>query len=135
MQLKFDNRFTKYINKPEDIAITEIKESDEIYNNIEYLNLDLNYLNKGYSIYKDADIFSIEHPGGDDASCASGIIKDIYNNEFKHDIPTDNGSSGCPILLLNNNINLIGVIGIHKGGINTELKKNKLWYIYRRNIK
>ena len=104
------------MDKPEDIAIIEIKESDEIYTEVEFLNLDLNFKNRGYSICKDADIFSIEHPGGNDASCASGQIKDIYKNEFEHDIPTDNGSSGCPILLLNNNINLIGVIGIHKEG-------------------
>ena len=123
MQLKIHDRFTKYMNKPEDIALIEIKESDEIYNEVEYLNLDLNYMDGGYSIYKDADIFSIEHPCGDDASCASGKIKDIYDNEFEHDIPTDNGSSGSPILLLNHNIKLIGVIGIHKEGINTEFKK------------
>ena len=123
IQLKFQDRYTKYMDKPEDIAIIEIKESDEIYTEVEFLNLDLNFKNRGYSIYKDADIFSIEHPGGNDASCASGQIKDNYKNEFEHDIPTDNGSSGCPILLLNNNINLIGVIGIHKEGISLENKK------------
>ena len=59
----------------------------------------------------------MEHPGGDDASCASGKIKDIYNNnEFEHDISTEVGSSGSPVILLNNNINLIRVIGIHKEG-------------------
>lgn len=29
-------------------------------------------------------------------------------------MPTDNGSSGCPMILLNNNLNIIQVIGIHK---------------------
>ena len=101
MQLKFKNRFTKYMDRPEDIAMIEIKESDEIYNEIEYLNYDLNFMNGGYSIYKNADVFTIEFPGGEDASCASGKIKDIYDNEFEHDIPTDYGSSGCPIILLN----------------------------------
>ena len=33
-----------------------------------------------------------------------------------HKIPTEKGSSGCPIILLNNNYNLIQVIGIHKNG-------------------
>ena len=123
-QLKFDNRFTKYIEPPEDIAIIEIKESDEIYKEVEYLNYDKNYIDDGYSIYKNANVFSVEHPGGDDASCASGKIKDIYNNnQFEYDISTEGGSSGSPVLLLNNNINLIGVIGIHKEGINTENKK------------
>ena len=93
MKLKFKNRFTKYLNKPKDIAIIEIKESDEIY--------------------EDIDIFSLHHPNGNDASCASGIIKGRNDYEFEHDVSTDNGSSGCPIILLNN-INLIQVIGIHK---------------------
>ena len=125
MQLKFKNRFTKYMDRPEDIAMIEIKESDEIYNEVEYLNYDKNFIDSGYLIYKEADIFSVEHPGGDDASCASGKIIDIYNNEFEHDIGTENGSSGCPILLLNNNINLIRVIGIHFIGeiLNKELNK------------
>ena len=50
MQLKFKNRFTKYMDRPEDIAMIEIKESDEIYNEVEYLNYDLNFMNGGYSI-------------------------------------------------------------------------------------
>ena len=50
-QLKFENRFTKYINQPEDIAIIEIKESDEIYNEVEYLNYDKNFTDSGYLIY------------------------------------------------------------------------------------
>ena len=93
-QLKFENRFTKYINQPEDITIIEIKESDEIYNEVEYLNYDKNFIDGGYNIYKEQDVFSVEHPGGDDASCASGKIKDIYNNnQFEHDISTEGGSS------------------------------------------
>ena len=93
-QLKFQNRFTKYFDRPDDIAIIEIKESDEIYKEVEYLDYDKNYID-GYNIYQDADVFSVEHPGGEDASCASGKIKDIYNNnQFEHDISTEGGSSG-----------------------------------------
>ena len=116
MKLTFDNRYIKYIEKPKDITIIEIKESDDIFEDIEFLSYDKNY-EDGYIIYKDADIFSIEHPYGDDAACASGKIINIYEYEFDHNISTDNGSSGCPILLLNNNINMIQVIGIHKRGI------------------
>ena len=82
MQLKFHNRFTRYMDQPIDIAIIEIKETDDIYNEVEYLNYDKYFNNGGYLIYKDADVFSIEHPGGEDASCASGKIKDINNIEF-----------------------------------------------------
>ena len=42
-------------------------------------------------------------------------IVNVDDYEFDHDIPTDKGSSGCPILLLNNNMNSIQVIGVHKG--------------------
>ena len=76
MKLTFDNRYTKYIEKPKDITIIEIKESDDIFEDIEFLSYDKNY-EDGYIIYKDADIFSIEHPYGDDAACAGGKIINI----------------------------------------------------------
>ena len=50
------------------------------------------------------------------------MIINIFEYEFDHNIATDKGSSGCPIILLNNNINMIQVIGIHKEGD----KKNKI---------
>ena len=39
MKLKFKNRYIKYIEKPKDITIIEIKESDEIYKDIEFFNI------------------------------------------------------------------------------------------------
>ena len=50
MKLELKNRFCKYIEEPKDIAIIEIKKSDEIYNDIEFLDYDLNYIKNGYSI-------------------------------------------------------------------------------------
>ena len=94
----------------------EIKDTDDIYNDILFLDYDYNCLFKGYSIYKDVDVFSIEHQNGKDASCASGTILFIYEYEFDHNIATDKGSSGCPIISLNNNINMLQVIGINKEG-------------------
>ena len=120
MKLKFKNRYTKYLKRPKDIAMIEIKESDEIYKDIIFLSYDLNCIKTNYPLYKDVDVFSIEHPYGEDASCASGTIINIYEYGFDHNISTDKGSSGCPIILLNNNINLIQVIGIHKEGDNEE---------------
>ena len=113
MKLVYNNRYVKYYPKPKDITIIEIKNNDKIYGEIQLLEYDLNY-RLGYKIYKNVNVFSIEHPLGEDAACASGKIKDINNFEFDHNIPTDDGSSGCPIILLNNNINIIQVIGIHK---------------------
>ena len=122
MKLKFNNRCTKFIGGLKDIAMIEIKKKDKIYKHIIFLDYDSNCLFKGYSIYKGVDVFSIEHPKGKDAACASGKIINIYEDEFDHNIATDKGSSGCPIVLLNNNINMIQVIGIHKEGD----KKNKI---------
>ena len=119
MKLGLTNRNINYIEQPRDITIIEIKNTDEIYNDIKFLEYDMNY-KKGYQIYKNADIFTIEHPNGDDASCASGTIINIEDYEFDHNISTDKGSSGCPIILNNDNINLIQVIGIHKNGDKTE---------------
>jgi len=122
MKLKYKNRFTKFKDKPKDMAMIEIKKSDVIYKDIEFLDYDYNCVKSRYSTYKDVDVFSIEHPNGEDASCASGTIIKINGYEFTHNISTDKGSSGCPVILLNNNINLIQVIGIHRGGD----KKNKI---------
>ena len=82
---------------------------------------DINYIRDGYKIYQNSDIFSIGYPYGEDASCGSGKLNKINNFEFEHTIPTDIGASGSPILLLNNNINFVKVIGIHK---EADLSKN-----------
>ena len=125
LNLANPNRNIKYFENPKDITVIEINKEDNIYKDIEFLNYDNNYINFGYKIYKNVDIFSIQHPCGNNAACASGTIINIYESEFAefdHNISTDNGSSGCPIILLNNNINLIQVIGIHKNSdIETKL--------------
>ena len=120
MNLKLNNRYTKYFPEPKDISIIEIKKTDEIYDDIELLDYDM-VPNKGYNTYKNSDVFSIEYPYGTNAVDASGQIKDIEDFEFEHTIPTDYGSSGSPIILLfTNNINLIKVIGIHKEADNSK---------------
>ena len=81
------------------------------------------YKQKGYLIYKNVDVFSIEYPHGQEAESASGKIININGNEFEHNIPTEQGSSGSPIILLNSNKNFIQVIGIHKNA-NTFKHKN-----------
>ena len=114
MNLELNNRYINYFPRPKDITIIEIEKTDKIYNDIELLDYDTNYTKKGYEFYKNADVFSVEYPYGKNAVDGSGKIKDIDGIEFGHTIPTDNGSSGSPIILFNNNINLIQVIGIHK---------------------
>ena len=95
-----------------DITIIEIKDSNEIIKDIKFLDYDLNYV-KGYEQYLNVDIFTLEYLKGKDICAASGCIKGILNDyEFKHNIDTEFGSSGSPIILFNT----LKVIGIHKGG-------------------
>ena len=122
MKLSLNGRYIKYLEKSIDITAIEIKESDKIYKEILFLDYNKNYEKFGYKLYNKEEIFSIQHPNGGDASIARGNILGIVGLEFIHNIPTDSGSSGCPIILLNNNINLIQVIGIHKNS-DTENRK------------
>ena len=111
INIKLDNRNIQFYENL-DITIIEIKESDEIIKDIEFLDYDLNYI-KGYEQYLNIDIFTLQYPNGEDICAASGKIIEIINKyEFKHNIDTDYGSSGSPIILFNT----LKVIGIHKKG-------------------
>jgi len=115
MSLNLEKRYIKYYpEKSKDVTIIEIKKEDKIYEKIKFLDYDSNYKERGYCRYQDAYVFTLQYPSGDDISSDSGKIISIKNYEFTHNISTENGSSGCPIILSSNNINLILVIGIHK---------------------
>ena len=99
------------------ILAIELKDSDFMDKDIEFLDYDQNYLNKGYSIYDDFDIFSLSYIDdliGNGVVCSSGKIEGIegYDYEFYHSISTGSGSSGSPIILLSNS-KILKVIGIH----------------------
>ena len=51
MKLNPNNRDIKYFPKVKDITMIEIKNNDSIYNDIEFLDYDLNY-KRGYNNYK-----------------------------------------------------------------------------------
>ena len=69
MKLNLNNYNIKYFEDPKDITIIEIKNSDEIYKDINFLDYDRNYIN-GYKIYNNVDVFSIQHPLGKSSACA-----------------------------------------------------------------
>ena len=110
------NKRMKYTNEEYDITIIEIKEEDNINN---YLELDdiiindiLNNINKNKE-YKNKTIYIIQYPENN-LSVSYGILEDIYLDKkynFNHKCSTKYGSSGSPILNINNKI-----IGIHKEG-------------------
>ena len=113
MKLNFNNRDVKYFPKPKDITMIEIKNEDSIFYKIKFLDYDLNYI-KGYMLYENANVFSIQYPNGGNAEYAIGKIININGFEFDHLIPTNEGSSGSPIILFTKDKNSIQVIGIHK---------------------
>ena len=92
-----------------DVSVVEINENDEFINYIDFLDYDLNYIN-GCDQYKDLEVYALGYPKGLDSIAESGVIKKIDNFEFYHDINTEGGSSGSPIILFNIN----KVVGIHK---------------------
>jgi len=118
------NKRMKYTNEEYDITIIEIKEEDNINN---YLELDdiiindiSNNMNKNKE-YINQTIYIIQYPENN-LSVSYGILKDIYEDEnynFNHKCCTKGGSSGSPILNINNKL-----IGIHKEG-NDKKQYNK----------
>ena len=107
--LELKNRLVLLLKEPFDISAIEINENDEFINYIDFLDYDLNYIN-GNDQYKDLEVYVLGYPKGLESVAESGVIKRINNFEFYHDINTEGGSSGSPILLFNIN----KVIGIHK---------------------
>ncbi len=95
-----------YFNMDYDIALIELKESDNINN---FLELDDNLFKYG-EFYKDSSLYILQYPFGDKAQVSYGKLIDINSYEIKHICNTEHGSSGSPILNLSNN----KVIGIHK---------------------
>ena len=113
--LNLKNRKT-YTNKEHDVTIIEINKDDKIKN---FLELDDNiinglvYNNDTNIEYKDKTIYIPQYPEGE-LSVSYGIINNIYVDKkynFNHKGCTRNGSSGAPIIYINNK-----VIGIHKKG-------------------
>ena len=111
IRLNLKSRHIRYLPPPKDIALIEVKAADGIFNDIKFLNYDLNYT-LGYEIYKNGYVFTVGFSNGK-AIVGSGKIVDIKDYVFYHNIDIDSDVSGCPIMLLNFNLNIISVIGIH----------------------
>ena len=98
----------KYFNKEYDITIIELKEEDKIK---EYLELDDNIFKDDEKIYYEKkSIYLLQYIFGKNLCVSYGILNKINNYDIIHVCSTDNGSSGSPILNLENK----KVVGIHK---------------------
>ena len=74
-----NDRFAKTFEEGLDIAVIEIKDSDNIFNAVEFFDYDMNYM-KGYKIYEKIDVFSIQYAFGREILCSSGKIILIKNS-------------------------------------------------------
>ena len=112
-EIKIDDFRKKYSNKDCDVTIIEIKENDNLDMN-SFLEIDDQiFKDSPDDIYRKKSIYLLGHQKGGMPTYAMGIIKDIDEEDYeiRHLCKTNPGSSGCPIINLNNN----RVIGIHKG--------------------
>ena len=108
--LKLNNTRKIYTNNLKDITIIEIKKEDN-YDINNFLEIDYNiFENKDLNeIYK--SIYIIHFPFGKESSLSIGTIDKIDYDLIKHKCATEKGSSGAPIISLNN----FKIIGIHQG--------------------
>ena len=86
--LNLKNRRINYFREI-DITSIEIKDCDEICNEIKFLTYDLNYI-LGYEIYKNGYVFMVGYPHGEE-SCGTGKIVNVEKYEFYHTIPSSKG--------------------------------------------
>ena len=107
IKLNLQNRFIKYIPSYKNLIIIEIKDSDELDKYFEFLDYQI--------IDHRVEIILIKNPFNNQPLSIKGVINSIINeHEFYHNISVNEDSLGCPIILLNNNMNIAEVIGIHK---------------------
>ena len=105
----------KTTDKDIDFTLIEIREEDNINN---FLEIDENiYTND----YKNKQIFSVQHPGGDELNYSHGKILGKKDGLLLNSVGTLGGSSGYPLILFNN----LKVIGLHKGCVYDE-NENKI---------
>ena len=116
--LNLKNRYY-FTNKKYDFTIIEIKDSNniknisfyELFENIMNINSKINFINH--------DVFIPQFPNGGNLSIAFGAIKNI-NFIIHHTVSTEYGSSGSPILSLDN----YRLIGLHNQR-DSDLNENK----------
>jgi hypothetical protein len=93
----------EYTDNNLDITIIQILKEDNI--NKKYFLLPNNNINN----YINKNIYIVQYPNNE-LSYSKGKIININNNEITHDVSTEYGSSGSPIIIENTK----EVIGIHK---------------------
>jgi len=111
--ITINNSRKKFTDYGKDITFIEIKPEDDIKDK-SILAIDENMLEDDYKqIYINNKVYMIHYEKGEEVKHSVGEIKyiDEDNYTIKHNCNTLEGSSGGPIINLNN----FNVIGVHKG--------------------
>ena len=116
--IKINKKKICFTNKDLDITIIELTEKDEIYDFLELdeeiihiIALNNKQIKYYYKNYINQSIYILNYLNGDKIMASYGLITDIKENQINHNCNTDQGSSGSPILSLENN----KLIGVHYG--------------------
>ena len=122
--IKIKKERKRYTSEKFDTTIIEIiEEMDSLEGIVEYLEVDdinikcIKEYQKAFSdehfnnLYKDDSLYVLNYLGGKEIVASYGIFVTIKDSEIYHKCSTDNGSSGSPILSLENN----KLIGVHYG--------------------
>jgi len=112
-KILFHNKRKTYTNKQYDITMIELKQSDGL-KGYSFLDIDDNiFMDKPNNYYPKKTIYLIHYPNGQKVEFSSGIIKNIFEDNYtiSHFCTTKTGSSGGPLINILNH----KVIGLHKG--------------------
>ena len=110
-----NNRLT-YTDPFYDVTILELKKDDGL--KINGLEVDYEEYEAPLEEFQKLQIYLIHYPKSKRVCKSVGEIKDISENDLtiRHTCSTAGGSSGCPIINLNN----LKVIGVHKGSLDNQ---------------
>ena len=89
----------------EDITAIEILDTDIIKNKVKFLKYDKKCTKDRYQNYLNIEAFIFHHPNGEKLQCNKGKILEVekpQKYEFRHNLFTQKGSSGSPILYYKN---------------------------------
>ena len=114
--INLDLQRFKYTNEELDFTIIEIINKDKI---LDFLEIDDE---ANYNEYKNKKIFCYQYPKNEKLKYSHGIHLGNNDKFFLYTIGSYIGSSGSPILLLNNR----KLIGLHKGSYKINNNKEKI---------
>ena len=120
-----ENRF-KYSDPRIDYTCIEIMNEDNLNNGFFEIDNKIDCENPD-ELYKLEEYVIIQYPQGKGCKWADGNVSKIEKYNLYHDIPTDKGSSGSPIIALSR---ALSVIGIHCGGMEKESLNKGIFFKY-----